>query len=154
LDNMVKFMSRDRAFMTIWKSGTAIPSPARHTLLFHPEFAMELNRRGMTRKGLQEYLYERTRIPYEELNPREIEAMKRRIGDGEIPQDRIAVFKEALKIGGRVPLLVRPEDSQIIVAGGIPGYTLGMFYFSTPIYAATSSQTKLIRGATLTKAGR
>lgn len=154
LDNIVKFMSRDRAFMTIWKHGTAIPSPARHTLLLHPEFAMELNRRGITRKSLQEYLYERTRIPYEELNAREIEAIKRRIGAGEIPQDRIALFKEALRIGGKVPLLERPEDSQIIVAGGIPGYTLGMFYFSTPIYSATAVQTKLVRGATLTKAGR
>jgi hypothetical protein len=154
LDNIVKSMSRDRAFMTIWKRGTAISSPSRHTLLLHPEFAMELNRRGFTRKSLQKYLYERTSILYEELSPKEIQAVQRRIEAGEIPQDRIPAFKEALKPGGKVPLLERQEDIHIIVAGGIPGYTFGTFYFSTPPYNTTSLQTKLIRGATLTQVGR
>ena len=154
LDTIVKSMSGDRARMTIWKLGTAQPSPLRHTLLLQPEFARELNRMGFTRKGLQKYLYERTSIPYEDLNQKEKEALQRRIEAGEIPQDRIPAFKEALKPGGKVPLLLRPEDSHIIVAGGIPAYSLGMFYFSIPLYNPLGVQTKQVRGAALTKAGR
>ena len=154
LNNIVKYLGQDRDRITVWKYGMHIPSPSRHTLIVHPEFAMELNRLGYTRKKLQEYLYERTTIPYEELNAKEIQAIKRRIEAGEIPQDRIPVFNEALKPGGKVPLFNRVEDIHIIIAGGIPGYTIGMRYFSRPIYAPTGIQTKLIRGATLTKAGR
>jgi hypothetical protein len=151
---MIQNITRDRAFMTIWKLGTAIPSPSRHTILIHPEFAMEINRLGFTRKGLQKYLYERSVIPYEQLTQKEIESVQRRIDAGEIPQDRMTVFKEALKPGGKFPLLLRPEDIHIVVAGGIPGYALGSFYFSTPPYGVTAVQTKLVRGATLTKGGR
>ena len=154
LDKMVQTISRDRAFMTIWKLGTAIPSPSRHTILIHPEFAMEINRLGFTRKGLQKYLYERSVIPYEQLTQKEIESVQRRMDAGEIPQDRMAAFKEALKPGGKFPLLLRPEDIHIVVTGGIPGYALGSFYFSTPPYGVTAVQTKLIQGATLTKGGR
>jgi hypothetical protein len=42
---------------------------------------------------------------------------------------------------------VKPEDTHIIVAGGIPGYTL------TLSYNRGAHQSKLIRGAALTKAG-
>jgi hypothetical protein len=108
---------------------------------------------GFTRKTLQKYLYERTSIAYEELSQKEKEALQRRIEEGEIPKDRIPAFKEALKPGGKVPLLIRPEDSHIIAAGGIPAYSIGMFYFSIPLYSPLGVQTKLIRGATLTKAG-
>ena len=154
LNNIMTYIAQERRRMIGWKWGMAVTSPSRFTLILHPEFAMELNRLSFTRKGLQQYLYERTSVLYEELNPEEIEAVKRRIETGEIPNDRIPVFKEALKVGGRVPLLDSPKDIQIIVAGGIPGYTLGMRYFSRPIYTPTGIQTKLIRGATLTKGGR
>jgi len=154
LNNIMNYIAQERGRMTDWKWGMAVPSPSRFTLMLHPEFAMELNRLSFTRKGLQHYLYDRTSVLYEELNAEEIDAVKRRIEAGEIPNDRIPVFKEALKVGGRVPLLDRPEDIQIIVAGGIPGYTLGMRYFSRPIYTPTGIQTKLIRGATLTEGGR
>ena len=52
------------------------------------------------------------------------------------------------------PVLDRPEDLRIVVVGGIPGYTFAMSYFREGLYAPTSDQTKLVRGATLTKAGR
>lgn len=154
LNNMVDFMKRDRPFMTAWKRGAAISSPRRNSFFLPPEFAMELNRRGFTKKSLQDYLYERTSIPYEQLTEKEVQAVKRRIDAGEISQDRIPAFKEALKPGGKVPLMDRPEDSHIVVAGGFPGYAFGTFYFSTPLYSELSMMTKKIRGATLTKAGR
>jgi hypothetical protein len=59
-----------------------------------------------------------------------------------------------LKPGGKLPLLIRPEDCLVFVAGGIPGYSFGTAYFSTPPYGATAVMTKVIRDAALTKAGR
>lgn len=154
LDAIVTYMSADRARMTIWRLGTAIPSPNRYALLLQPEVAKELSRLGYTRKSLQKYLHERTSIAYEDLTQKEKDAMLRRIEAGDIPEDRVAVFKEAMKPGGRVPLLLRPEDSHIIVAGGIPGYSFGTWYFSIPPYKPLGVQTKRIRNGTLTKAGR
>jgi hypothetical protein len=59
-----------------------------------------------------------------------------------------------LKPGGKVPLLLRPEDCYIIVAGGIPGYSFGTSYYAIPPTGATAAMTKPIRGAALTSAGR
>ncbi len=154
LNKMINFMKQDRPYIPLWKNGQAISSPRRNTFFIAPEFAMELNRRGFTRKKLQDYLYAKTSIPFEELTPKEVQAFQRRIDEKEIPQDRIPVFKEAMKPGGMVPLIERPEDSQIVVAGGIPAYTFGTFYFSRPLYSELSLLTKRIRGATLTNAGR
>ena len=115
---------------------------------------MELNRLGFDRKKLQGYLYEKTSIPFEQLTQKEVQSLQRRIDAGDIPADRVNVFKGALKPGGKVPLLLRPEDSYVFVAGGIPGYSFGTAYFSIPPYGANATQTRPIRGATLTKAGR
>jgi hypothetical protein len=154
LDNMVRSLLNTRGGMRGWKRGGPVPSPQKYILFLQPELAIELNNMGYTRAGLQKYLYECATIPYEQLTPAEIASVQPRIDSGEIPQDRAAVFKEALKPGGRLPLLDRPEDLRIVVVGGIPGYTFSMSYFREGLYAPTSDQTKLIRGATLTKAGR
>jgi hypothetical protein len=115
---------------------------------------MELDKQGHTRESLQKLIYERASIPYEQLTPAEIANIQPRIDSGEIPADRVPVFKAALKPGGRLPLLDRPEDIRIVVAGGIPGYSFGMSFWREGLYAPTSDQTKRVRGATLTKAGR
>jgi len=52
-----------------------------------------------------------------------------------------------LKPGGKVPM-VNPNDIHLVVAGSVPGYSFGMRYFHT------AHQTKLIKGAALTKSGR
>src|SRR5208282_3162415 len=70
LDNMVKAIKTDRGAIPLWKLGTAIPSPLKHFLILHQEFVTELNRLGYTRAKLQEYLYEQTRVPYEQLTPK------------------------------------------------------------------------------------
>jgi len=154
LDNIVRTLLNSRAAMGGWRRGGPNPGPMKHILFFQPEFAMELDRLGYTRASLQKLLYERATIPYEKLTPAEIASIQPRIDSGEIPADRVAVFKEALKPGGKLPILDRPEDIRIVVAGGIPGYTFGMMYFREGLYAPTSDQTRKIRGATLTKSGR
>jgi hypothetical protein len=154
LDSIVRSLLNTRGGMRIWKRGGPVPSPSKYILFFQPEFALELDRLGYTRASVQKYLYERATIPYEQLTPAEIATIQPRIDSGEIPQDRVPVFKEALMPGGKLPLLDRPEDLRIVVVGGIPGYTFSMSYFREGLYAPTSDQTKLVKGATLTKAGR
>jgi hypothetical protein len=154
LDNVVRMILNGRMGMALWKRGSAIPGPMKHILFFEPALAMELDRLGYTRASLQKLIYERASIPYAELTPAEIASIQPRIDSGEIPGDRVAVFKDALKPGGKLPMLDRPEDIRIVVAGGIPGYSFGMSYFREGLYAPTSDQTKKIRGATLTQAGR
>lgn len=154
LDVIVRSLLNTRGGMRIWKRGGPVPSPSKYILFFQPEFAIELDRMGYTRESVQKYLYERATIPYEELTPVEIDTIQPRIDSGEIPKDRVPVFKEALKPGGKLPLLDRLEDLRIVIVGGIPGYTFSMSYFREGLYAPTSDQTKLIRGATLTDAGR
>ncbi len=140
--------------MASWRRGGPNPGPMKHILIFEPQFAMELDRLGYTPASLQNYLYERATIPYEQLTPGEIASIPPRIDSGEIPTDRVSIFREALKPGGKLPILDRPEDIRIVVAGGIPGYTFGLMYFREGLYAPTSDQTRKIRGATLTKEGR
>jgi hypothetical protein len=154
LDNVVRMILNGRNGMAYWKRGSAIPGPMKYILFFEPTLAMELDKQGHTRASLQKYLYERATIPYEQLTPEEIASIPSRIDSGEIPTGRIPLFKEALKPGGRLPILDRPEDIRIVVAGGIPGYSFAMNYWREGLYAPTSDQTKLIHGATLTKAGR
>jgi len=154
LDNIVRSLLGSRGGMRVWKRGGPVPSPSKYILFFQPELAMELDAMGYKRATLQKYLYERATIPFEQLTPAEIATIQPRIDSGEIPPDRVPAFKEALKPGGKLPLLDRPEDLRIVVVGGVPGYSFSMSYFREGLYAPTSDQTKLIRGATLTKAGR
>jgi hypothetical protein len=154
LDNVVRMMMGARMGMASWKRGSSNPGPMKYILFFEPTLAMELDKQGYTRESLQKLLYGRAGIPYEQLTPAEIANIQPRIDSGEIPADRVPVFKLALRPGGTLPLLDRPEDIRIVVAGGIPGYSFGMSFWREGLYAPTSDQTKLVRGATLTKAGR
>jgi hypothetical protein len=154
LDSVVRTILSGRAGMAYWKRGSAIPGPMKYILFFEPALALELDRQGQTQTSLQKLIYERATIPYEKLTPEEIASIQPRIDSGEIPKDRVPVFLDALKPGGRLPILDRPEDIRIVVVGGMPGYSFGMSYFREGLYAPTSDQTKKVRGATLTKAGR
>jgi hypothetical protein len=121
-----------------------------HNIVFTPDCAAELAKMGYTRKSLQEWIYEKSRVPYEQLTQPIAEAVREMIDNGAIRPDRIAIFKDALRSGGRVPVVQGPEDFHIFVAGGAPGYSL-LFSYPGPNFA---NQTKKITGATLTKAGR
>jgi hypothetical protein len=129
-----------------------------YVLVLHPNCAGDLAKAGYTRKSLQEYLYERARIPYETIaassagfsNATLLEFVHQAIADGRIRADRAPIFRDALKPGGRVPVVQSPADFHIVVAGGSPGYDL-LFGYPGPNWA---HQTRKITGATLTKAGR
>ena len=156
LNSIVEDISRGRRIFASFKRGEAIPTahPAKHIIVLAPELARELNHRGYTRASLQTYLYERTSVPYEELTPQEVDAIRDRIEGSKasdilrydvIPTDRIPVYLEALKPGGKVPVVIAPRDITILVSGGIPAYTFGMSYFRI------SHETRVVKGAALTK---
>jgi hypothetical protein len=167
MDSMVKTLTPIRRMFTLFKRGTANPAAhwSKHIISIYPEAATGLKNLGFTQESLAQYLYDRTSIPFEEFGPDELRGMVERIkGSIEggmlfadmIPPDRIAVFQDALKPGGRIPLLISPKDIHVIVAGagtGVPGSVVWFSYIKA-VYKWTSHQTKLIRGATLTKAGR
>jgi len=128
-----------------------------YIVVLHPDCAVELAKLGYTRKGVQEWLYERSRVTFETLIPvtvgfsheAVVEFTRQTIADGRIHPARADVFKEALKPGGRVPVVQSPEDFHIFVAGGSPGYDL-LFGYPGPNHA---NQTTKITSSTHTKAG-
>jgi hypothetical protein len=137
--------------------GVVWPHSQTYILVLHPDCAIDLAKRGYTRRSLQEYLYEQTRVPYEKLSgpvffghDSEIDFIRLSITDGRIRSDRAQIFLDALRPGGRVPVVQSPEDFHILVAGGSPGYDLLFSYPGTN----WANQTKKISGATLTSAGR
>jgi hypothetical protein len=147
----------DSVVARIKGAGVVWPHAQTYILVLHPDCAVDLAKRGYTRRSLQEYMYEQTRVPYEKIagpvffgHDNEIDFIRASIGDGRIRPDRAQVFLDALKPGGRIPVVQSPDDFHIMIAGGSPGYDLLFSYPGTN----WANQTKRISGATLTTAGR
>jgi len=139
-------------------------TPQKYIFILPVGVTSDLKKLGFTQESLREYIYEKTSVPYEKLTPEEIRSVRKKIelsikGVGmfcnRIPPDRIQVFQEGLKPGGKVPILITPKDLHFIVAGfpAVPGPITRVSY-QRAIYKWDAHQTKLIRGATLTKSGR
>jgi len=147
----------DQMATAIRSRGVVWPHAQKHIIVLHPDCAVELANQGYTRKSLQEYFYEHTRVPYENLARQvsfgegsEEAFVRASVADGRIRADRAQIFLDNLKPGGRVPVVQSPDDFHIVVAGGSPGYDLLFTYPGTN----WAHQTKKVSGATLTKAGR
>lgn len=112
-----------------------------------PGLARNLSKLGYTKADIKQWLYENARNRYADFSEREKRALKLAIADGHIPPH--VVSNEQLKEGGMIPVVSGPDFIHIVVVGGMPGYT-GVWCYPGPVYG---HQTKLIRGATLTKAG-
>lgn len=133
------------------------PHAQTYILVLIPDCADDLAGNGYTRRSLQEYLYEQTRVPYEDL-PKEVffgqgseeDFIRTSVADGRIRPERARIFLDNLKPGGRIPVVHSPDDFHIFVAGGSPGYDLLFSYPGTN----HANETVKITGATLTKAGR
>jgi len=148
----------DQMVASIKNRGLAWPHAQKHIVVLHPDCAVELANHGYTRKSLQEYFYEQTRVPYERLvggtaafgEGSEEALIRASVADGRIRPDRAQIFLDNLKPGGRVPVVQSPDDFHIVVAGGSPGYDLLFTYPGTN----WAHQTVKVTGATLTKEGK
>jgi hypothetical protein len=147
----------DQIVARIRNAGVVWPHAQTYILVLHPDCALDLAKSGYSRQSLQEYFYEQTRVPYEKISGpvlfgqgNEIDFIRTSVADGRIRPDRAPIFLDALKPGGRIPVVQSPDDFHIMVAGGSPGYDLLFSYPGTN----WANQTKRISGATLTRAGR
>lgn len=124
-------------------------------LIINPEVAQELHERlGYTREILHEKLFAMASVPYEDLRERDVAAVQRAIDAGYIPAAYRDQVQRELKPGGKVPMMSSPKDVYIVVAGGMPGYTMLMSYFRDGVYKPVAHIDKKIAGASLTEAGR
>ncbi len=125
----------------------------KHYIILFPELAAELKKMGFDQLRLQDEVYKRTRVPYDELTELEIKSIRKAIELGVVPAARRSVFEEALEPGGMVPVMIEPDDLYFFVAGGAPGCAFSFDYLRIPPYNYTAVLTKKITSATLTKAG-
>ena len=160
LDNIVKDLTvMGRRTLPMWgvKGVGKLPGsgsgPNVHKIILFPELVAEYKKMGYDQTGLQDEIYRRVSVPYEELTPEEISAIENAIKLGVIPPELQDKFKSALNPGQRLPLLMEPKDIHLFVAGGAPGCAFSFFYHRLPPYSYTAIMTKAITGATLTKAG-
>ncbi len=157
LVNNIVTMSR-RAFPAWGEKGVgAIPGSGgganNHFVMLFPALAEELGKMGYDRPKLQQAVYDRAAVPFEELSEKDVAGIRGGIRMGVVPADRAAVFEAALKPGGQVPVLVTPESLHFFVAGGDPGAAFSLNYLRIPPYNKLGVMTRKISGATLTKAG-
>jgi hypothetical protein len=141
LDELVKVIAPARRMFASYMPGVGLGFFARpfdYNFILSPDTAQELKKRGFTRKGLQDYLIEKTSVPFEDLSEAEIQGIKRRLsekseafgGTDNIPEDRIPVFWDNLKPGGKIPVVVSPDLLNIYVSGNVSGYNFGATYLT------------------------
>ncbi len=142
LDGIIRQISNVRGTSPIW---TGV-----WTVVMHPECARRLKEKGMSKKDVQEFLWEQSKVPYERIDKSTVKAIIECLDAGEFTPQAAPIFREALKPGGRVPVVQSPDHIDIIVAGGTAGYT---WVFGGPGPNPHHS-VKKVTGATLTKSGR
>jgi hypothetical protein len=113
----------------------------------------------VTKQSLLQWLYDHTRVPWDRLSYGDQEFIKAAAASGSVPGLKI----EDCRSGGTVPSFSDPKHIAILVTGDAAGYTVvwGTPVGSTVVMAGNIPgvpsipfMTKLIRGATLTEAGR
>jgi hypothetical protein len=124
----------------------------RYVMALPPTLARLLAEAGYTKESIKQWFWENARLPWDTLTPANQEQVKGYAEDGRLP----GITLEDCKPGGMLPVFTlgapQPEGDRltIFVAGGSPGNTL-VWHFLGP---ENQQLTKLIHGATLTKAGR
>lgn len=147
-----------------YRPGEANPPQhfSKFVYMMTPEAAADLAKLGYTQESLRNHLWSAGSVPFEALSPEEIEKIKKRLQMSRdslgliadlVPADRIKEWEDALKPGGKVPLLTSPDDIRIVVAGTGRKSVTSWTYLRN-VYTWSSNHSAKIRGATLTQAGR
>jgi hypothetical protein len=142
LDGIIRQIGSVRGTTPVWSS--------TYTVVMHPECARRLKEKGMSKKDVQQYLWEQSRVPFERIDPAIPKAINEALEAGEFMPEVVQLFKEVLKPGGKVPVVQTPQHIDIIVAGGAAGYTW-LFGGSSP---NPNHSVRKVTGATLTKSGK
>jgi len=142
LDGIIRQISNVRGTTPIW-TGT-------WTVVMHPECARRLKEKGMSKQDVQKFLWEQSKVPVERIDASTIKVINECLDAGEFLPEVVPAFREALKPGGKVPVVQTPEHIDIIVAGGTAGYT---WVFGGP-FPNPHHSVKRVTGATLTKSGK
>jgi hypothetical protein len=133
----------------------------RYQIAMHPTFAGQLADMGFTKQSLQQYFYDKTCLTWEDLSKEE----QARIKDAAKKNLAAGLKTEDCKPGLKFPVVEDPQYIAILVAGDAAGNTVT---WGSPVGSTTLSpdmtghehktsvpfMTKIIHGATLTKAGR
>jgi hypothetical protein len=136
-----------------------VASNRRYEIALHPTMAKQLADAGFTKRSLVEWLHEKTVYYWDDLENHQKEAVKGLASSGMVP----GLSPDDCRPGMKIEYFNNPDHVAILVAGDAAGYTA--FWYSpvgsTSNMADGSSGikdipyiTKVIRGATLTKAGR
>jgi hypothetical protein len=139
LESIINKIAPNRLMFSSYLPGIgsgAFARPFNYIFVLSPDTAQELKKRGFTRQSLQDYIIDKTSVHYEDMSEAEIAGLKRRLsekteafgGTDNIPDDRIPVFWENLKPGGKIPVIVSPEHLNIFVSGDVSGYNFGALY--------------------------
>jgi hypothetical protein len=157
LESIVADVARGRHVFAGFKVGQISAHLPQRVIVLHPEMVIFLKRIGFeTKQSLKDYLYEKTKVPYEDLTNEEMQGIRDRLEmipgglyyhKNAFPDNFKPIIKESLKPGGKVPV-INPDDIHIVVSGTVPGYSIGW------TYSREAHHTKLVKGATLTKSGR
>jgi hypothetical protein len=145
---------------------TANPSchPPKYITMIAPATAVQLNDLGYDQQKLTDYVYDQTCIPWNSLTDDEKKRVQARIDaaiaqttiySDRLPADIIPKWQAAAQPGGKVPLIIKPEDDLHFIVVGQPtdDSLTGWSYMRAP-YNWTSHGTAKIKGAKLTKAGK
>jgi hypothetical protein len=119
-----------------------------------PEMTEDIVALGFTnRQSLRQHIYDATSIPYEELTEVEKQNVQKRIDAtiagtvimaDRIPPHRLQYWIDALKPGGKVPILYSPEDLHFVVGGGVEGKSVTGFTYFRQCYTWSSHETRRI----------
>jgi hypothetical protein len=142
LDGIIRQISNVRGTSPIW---TGV-----WTIVMHPECARRLKEKGMSKKDVQKYLWEQSKVPFEKIDKSTLKAIRECLDAGVFLPEAVPVFREALQPGGKIPVVQTPNHIDIIVAGGTAGYT---WVFGGPGPNPHHS-VKKVTGAVLTKSGK
>jgi hypothetical protein len=127
-------------------------------IVLYPAFAKQLAAAGYTKQSLAQWLCDNSRLPWDRLSKEQQATAKAAAKSGNTP----GLKPEDCQPGGTIPTLSNPKHIAILVSGDMAGYTVVFHSFggSTAVNADNPNaprgidfMTKLIKGATLTKAG-
>jgi hypothetical protein len=125
-------------------------------IAMHPTFARQLKAAGYSKQKVAQWLCDKYRISWDTLGQIQKDQLKIEAAAGRIP----GLTLDDCTAGGTVPTF-NPKHIALIVAGGMVGQTAAFYGGGSTMITADNPNvpqvdfmTKLIRGATLTKAGR